>query len=141
LVSQNKLLEKELERLQQQLANQKMDSLLEKVEEFNGIPILIHSFKGMDKKEFASMVDSMAGKHKGVALLTNVDSTSGSIAVTVAKSLTQRVKAGNLIKEISAIAGGKGGGRPDRAQAGTKEPEKIPDAIAGAKKIILGALA
>jgi alanyl-tRNA synthetase len=141
LVSQNKLLEKELERLQQQLANQKMDSLLEKVEEFNGIPVLIHSFKGMDKKEFASMVDSMAGKHKGVALLTNVDSTSGSIAVTVAKSLTQRVKAGNLIKEISAIAGGKGGGRPDRAQAGTKEPEKIPDAIAGAKKIILGALA
>lgn len=83
----------------------------------------------------------MSVKHSGIAVLANSDSESGSIAVTVAKDLTSQVKAGNLVKEISAIAGGKGGGRPDKAQAGTKEPNKIPAALEAARGIIEGALA
>lgn len=141
LVAQNKKLEKEMEQLQAQMANAKIDQLLSQTEEIAGTQLIIASFENMEKKAFGSLVESMAAKHQGIALLTNTDGESGSIAVTVTKNLTSQVKAGNLVKDISAIAGGRGGGRPDKAQAGTKEPQKIPEAIAAARSIIEGALA
>lgn len=139
--TQSKKLEKEMERMQTLMANAKIDQLLAQAEEFAGTQLIVQTFDNMEKKAFASLIESMSVKHSGIAVLANSDSESGSIAVTVAKDLTSQVKAGNLVKEISAIAGGKGGGRPDKAQAGTKEPNKIPAALEAARGIIEGALA
>lgn len=141
LQTQSKKLEKEMEKLQTQMANAKIDQLLAQAEEFAGTQLIVASFENMEKKAFASLVESMSVKHQGISVLSNAEAESGSIAVTVAKGLTSQVKAGNLVKDISAIAGGRGGGRPDKAQAGTKEPNKIPEAIAAARGIIEGALA
>lgn len=139
--AQAKSLEKEIEKLQTQMSNTKIDQLLSQAEDFAGIKLIMASFENMEKKAFASLIESMSVKHQGISVLSNTEAESGSIAVTVAKDLTSRVKAGNLIKDISAIAGGRGGGRPDKAQAGTKEPGKIPAALEAAKDIIEGALA
>ena len=58
-----------------------------------------------------------------------------SLVAAVTKDLTGRVKAGELVKRLSAIVGGGGGGRPDFAQAGGKEPEKLPDALAAVDEV------
>ncbi len=140
MMAQSRVLEKEIEQLKQQLAAQSSAGLINNIEEVGGINLLIHKLE--DGAELGPVIDAIADRlNNGVAVLaTQKNAESGSIAVVVSKDLVGKLKAGNLVKEIAAIAGGRGGGRPDRAQAGTKTPEKIDDALAQAKDIILKAL-
>ena len=72
-----------------------------------------------------------------VAVIANKDNGSGSIAVMVGKNVQAKgIKAGDIVKDLAKACNGKGGGRPDRAQAGTREPEKIAEAIANANNWI-----
>jgi alanyl-tRNA synthetase len=77
----------------------------------------------------------------GVLVLGSADDGKVSLCVGVTKDLTDRVKAGDIVKQVAPIVGGGGGGRPDMAQAGGKNPEKLPEAIDKAPEIIAGMLA
>ncbi len=136
LVEKNKDLEKEISRLQELLANQKIEGMKNSAKLVAGVPVIIEGFKGIDKTEFAKWIESLAAQFEGIAVLTNTENENGSLAVTVAKSLTSKIKAGDLVRELAALAGGKGGGRPDRAQAGTREPEKLALVLESASKLV-----
>lgn len=132
LMDQQKKLEKEIEVLNEAAASQLVQELK------TSAPVLVKEFRNMDKAKFAKLVELMAAQFEGVAVLINADAESASIAVTVAKSLQSQFKAGELVGKIAAVAGGKGGGRPDRAQAGTKDIAKIPAALALAEELLAG---
>lgn len=132
LMDQQKKLEKEIELLNEAAASQLVQELKASA------PALVKEFKGLDKAKFSKLVELMAAQFEGVAVLVNADEESASIAVTVAKSFQSQFKAGELVSKIAAVAGGKGGGRPDRAQAGTKEVQLIPAALMTAQELLAG---
>ncbi len=129
--------EKELETLRAQQAAQKANSFLEMVVEVEGTPTLVASLGGVSKKEMNGLVDSISDKlSQGIAILTNAFEGNLSIISLVDKSLIGKIKAGEIVKELAILANGKGGGRPDRAQAGSKSPEKEQDVLNGAAKFL-----
>ena len=82
------------------------------------------------------LLDSIASKlNNGVAFFTQVEAGTLSLMAAVGSEARNRVKAGDVIKELSIVADGKGGGRPDKAQAGSKFPEKEPLVLAAAQKL------
>ena len=129
LISTQKKMEKELEALKQKLASQQVSSLLQKGTSVAGVNLIVHQLN--DGDDIGAVSDALlAGMDSGVGVLgVKKSDDSGSIAVVVTKDLISKIKAGNLVKEVAQIAGGRGGGRPDRAQAGTKEPNLIPNAL------------
>ena len=103
-----------------------------------GVNLFVREFSMPDEK-FKDLLDGVQNKlaTDSVAVIANKGEGNGSIAVMVGKDVQAKgIKAGDLVKDLAAACGGKGGGRPDRAQAGTREPEKISAAIANANNWI-----
>jgi alanyl-tRNA synthetase len=125
LADQVKQQSKEIEKLQGELAALNVKSLLQDVKMIEGVDVSILSFDNLAKKEFEKTLEAVADRHQGVAILANFAESSASMAITVNKSLHSKVKAGNLVKSLAEKTGARGGGRPDRAQAGCKEPAKL----------------
>jgi alanyl-tRNA synthetase len=98
----------------------------------------------LDKDALRGLADSLKAKIKrGVVVIASENDGKVQIVVAVTSDLTQRVKAGQIVKEIAPIVGGGGGGRPDFAEAGGKQPEKIDamlDASEGVVRTLLGAM-
>jgi len=124
-------LESEMRRLRMQLvsgaaaAGGAEESLVE------GVKILVREVPPAPANELRDMADTLRSKMgSGVVVIGTRSDGNVSLVAAVSKDLTGRVKAGELVKKLSAIVGGGGGGRPDFAQAGGKEPEKLPDALA-----------
>ena len=141
LFDQVRDLEKETATLRQQLASQRVKALAAEASEVAGVKLLAKNLGALDKGSFSALVDSLAAEFDGVAVVACSSGESGSLAVTVAKPLVSRVQAGKLVSELAAVAGGKGGGRPDRAQAGAKNPEKLDEALAAAAPALQRTLA
>ena len=96
----------------------------------NGVKVLAKIAHGLDANGSRQLSDTLLARLKsGVVVLGRADEEKASIIVRVSNDLTDRVKAGNVIKEIVPIVGGKGGGRPDMAEGGGTEPDKLPEAI------------
>src|SRR6185295_18315348 len=101
-------------------------------EEFlvEGIKVLVREVPPAPANELRDMADTLRSKlGSGVVVIGTRGDGNVSLVAAVSKDLTSRVKAGELVKKLSAIVGGGGGGRPDFAQAGGKEPEKLPAAL------------
>ncbi len=129
--------EKGMEGLRKILASQKAESILGQTKQIGEVQTIIARLGGLDKSDLNALIDNVLSRMQStVAVLTNALPGSLSIIVLVSKDLTNKVKAGDLVKKLSAIADGKGGGRPDRAQAGSKKPEKEPDVIACAEDLL-----
>ncbi|HSS76628.1 MAG TPA: alanine--tRNA ligase [Thermoanaerobaculia bacterium] len=97
----------------------------------DGVKILVREVPPAPANELRDMADTLRSKMgSGVVVIGTRSDGNVSLVAAVSKDLTNRVKAGELVKRLSAIVGGGGGGRPDFAQAGGKEPEKLPDALA-----------
>ena len=141
MIENQKKLEKEIEKLGEIAAQQDVVGLKSQSIEIAGVGVVVHSYTGLDKARFSKISEGMGAQFEGISVLSNADAESGTIAVTVSKALTSKIKAGDLVNKIAALAGGKGGGRPDRAQAGTKEIEKIASAMSQSQDIIRGVLA
>ena len=95
--------------------------------------------EGVDARELRDMVDELRGRlGSGIVLLAAQEDGRVTLALGVTPDLTKRFRAGDLIREIAAKVGGKGGGRPDFAQAGGNEPDKLPDAFARLDDLIAG---
>jgi alanyl-tRNA synthetase len=108
--------------------------------EVNGVKILARRVSGMEKAALRALSDSLRDRlGSGIVVIASENDGKVALVVSVTKDLTARVQAGRIVKEIAPIVGGSGGGRPDFAEAGGKDPSKIDELIAKAPAAI-GAL-
>ena len=143
VMAENKALAKELEELKAKIAASKVDSLFDNAEEADGVKIASAYFTGTTGDTLRGMCDSIRDKavNPVVAVLVGKTEDKITMAVTVNKLAQEKgLKAGVLVKELSAIAGGKGGGKPDFAMAGLKDETKIDEALAAVSAIVKKAL-
>jgi alanyl-tRNA synthetase len=127
-----KSLEKELARLKSKLASSQGDDLAAQAVDVAGIKVLAASLDGADVRTLRETMDKLKDKLKTAAIvLAAVDGAKVSLIAGVTADATARVKAGELVNFVAQQVGGKGGGRPDMAQAGGTDPSKLPEALAG----------
>jgi len=137
LLAAQKDLERRLADAQSKLVSGTSRDLLDDVREVNGIKVLAQQVDQVDAKVLRELADKLRDRmQSGVVVLGGSDGEKVLLLVAVTKDLVKRVHAGNLIKEIAPIVGGGGGGRPDFAQAGGKDPSKIPQALARVYELI-----
>ena len=139
VMAENKAMSKELEEVKAKIAASKVNSLFDNAEEVSGVKIASAYFTGTTGETLRGMCDSIREKavNPVVAVLVGKAEDKVTMAVTVNKLAQEKgLKAGVLVKEISAIAGGKGGGKPDFAMAGLKDETKIDEALAAVKGIV-----
>jgi alanyl-tRNA synthetase len=127
-------LEKELVRLKSKLASSQGDELADQALEVKGIKVLAATMDGADSKGLRESLDKLKDKLKSAAIvLAAVDGGKVSLIAGVTADLTAKLKAGELVNHVAQQVGGKGGGRPDMAQAGGTNPEGLPQALASVR--------
>ncbi|MFM2590976.1 alanine--tRNA ligase [Vibrio sp. TBV020] len=125
-----KSLEKEIQKLKDKMAAAESANIMGKVQDINGTKVLIAALEGADNKNLRTMVDDIKNQvGSGVILLANINDDKIGLIAGVTKDLIGKVKAGDLVKMVAEQVGGKGGGRPDMAQAGGTDVAALPDAI------------
>ena len=138
VMAENKALAKELDTVKAEVAAAKIESLFEGAQEVGGVRVITAYFSGTASDTLRAMCDTLRDKAVKPVLAVLVGSDGGKITMAVSvNKLAQAkgLKAGNLVKELSAIAGGKGGGKPDFAMAGLKDPNKIDEALHAAAEV------
>lgn len=130
LQEEEKSLLKQLEQRNKEITSLKMGNVEDQVEVINDLKVLATEVEVPNAKAIRSTMDDFKSKLQDmiIVLASNVDGKV-SIIATVPKSLTDQVKAGDIIKNMAPIVGGKGGGRPDMAQGGGTQPENITEAL------------
>ena len=137
LVEQVRSLEKEVQQLQDQQAAQESSSLAAKAIDIKGVRVLVSELKNAEPKLLRTMVDDLKNQlGSAVIVLGTANEGKVSLIAGVTKDLTNKVKAGELISVIAGQVGGKGGGRPDMAQAGGTDPAALPAALAGVEALV-----
>ena len=138
LLAQQKDLEKALKSTQQREAAGKAKDLLANVETINGMPVIVANLGAADGDTLQTVADSLKGAgFKGVIVLGG--SANGAVALVAAVSpdFTAKAQAGKIIQTIAPLVGGKGGGKPDNARGGGKDPAKLDAALAQAKTLLV----
>lgn len=136
VMDDTKEISRELETAKGKLAAHEASALFENVEEINGMKVLIKGFKDKDADSMREIVDRAKDKLGSCIVVLGSDNGKAIFAVGVSKDLTSKVKAGDLVREAAIVAGGKGGGRPDFAQAGGKDGDKVEEALEKVKEIL-----
>jgi alanyl-tRNA synthetase len=137
LLERQKELEREIEKLRGQAQKDQIPELLSKREPINGTDFLITRVDGLDAKQLREISDQLKAKMgSGFIFLASALENSVTLVGSVSSDLTRRFHAGNIIKEVAPIVGGGGGGRPDFAQAGGKDPSKTDDALARVRELV-----
>ncbi|MGB1304357.1 alanine--tRNA ligase [Pseudoalteromonas marina] len=130
LLEKSKGLEKQIAQLNDKLASAAGASLLDSIVEINGVKLLVANVEGTESKALRGMVDDLKNKiGSGVIALGVASGDKVSLIAGVTKDLTGKVKAGELVNHMASQVGGKGGGRPDMAQAGGSEPQNLAAAL------------
>ena len=130
LLSRQHELEKQLDQLQRQLAGSQSDDLASQVRRINGVNVIASRVEGVDQKALRDMADTLRDKHQpAVVVLGATSGAKVSLLAAVSKDLVQQYHAGKIIKAIAPLVGGGGGGRPDFAQAGGKDPTRLDEAL------------
>ena len=130
LLSRQHELEKQLDQLQSQLAVSQSDDLASHVRQTNGVNVIASRVEGVDQKALREMADTLRDKHHpAVVVLGATNGAKVSLLAAVSKDLVQQYHAGKIIKAIAPLVGGGGGGRPDFAQAGGKDPTRLDEAL------------
>ena len=131
LVNQNRKLDKELAALKAKLATAGTGDLLSSAQEVDGIKVLALNLAGADAKSLRESVDQLKNKlGSSVVALAAVEDGKVALVTGVSKDVTDRVKAGDLMRHLASQVGGKGGGRPDMAQGGGTDPSGLDAALA-----------
>ncbi len=138
LVEETKNLEKELHSIKSKLSMQNADSVLDSKIEVNGVNLVTNKYEGMDMNTLREAADALRDKlENGVVVLANVcDGKINFVATASKEAIDKGAHAGNIVREVAKIAGGKGGGRPNMAQAGANDESKIDEALAYAKEVV-----
>ena len=130
VLDQNKTIEKELEKLKRQIASNAATDVLSELYEIKGVKVLCTVLKGVEAKALRAMVDDFKNQlGSAIIILGIAEQSKVSLIVGVTKDLVSRVKAGELVNFVAQQVGGKGGGRPDMAQAGGTQPQNLDSAI------------
>jgi len=130
LIEEKKALEKELARLRSKLAMGQGTDLASQATDVKGIKVLATTVDGADAKALREALDSLKDRLKSAAIvLATADGARVSLIAGVTSDLTSKLKAGELVNHVAQQVGGKGGGRPDMAQAGGTSPENLPKAL------------
>jgi len=144
LHSENKRLARESTQLKTKLAmggggqGSESDGIID----VSGVKLARRKVADLDKDALRGLADSLKAKIKsGVVVIASANDGKVQIVVAVTPDLVGRIKAGQVVKEIAPIVGGGGGGRPDFAEAGGKQPEKIDDMLAASESVIARILA
>jgi len=142
LLTQLKETEKELAALKAKLASGALDEVIANAKEIKGVKCIVHSFEGMNVDDLRGMGDKLRDKFaSSVVILTTTESDKISIVGMASKqAVAQGAHAGNIIKEVTKLAGGSGGGRPDMAQGGIKDAGKLKEALALVEGVLQGQL-
>jgi alanyl-tRNA synthetase len=131
LLERTRSLEKELERLKGKLASSQGDDLVNQAVNIQGVKVLAAQLEAADPKGLRDTLDQLKNKLGSSAIvLATVKGDKVSLVAGVSKDQTQVIKAGELVNVVAQQVGGKGGGRPDMAQAGGNQPEALPAALA-----------
>jgi alanyl-tRNA synthetase len=137
LLERQKDLEKELEALRGRAEKDRIPELLSKQQAVNGTTFLVTQVDGVDAKQLRAIADQLKDKlGSAVVVLASPGETAVNLVASVTQDLTKRYHAGNIIRELAQIMGGGGGGRPDFAQAGGKDPAKTSAALKRAEELI-----
>ncbi|HFV6767456.1 TPA: alanine--tRNA ligase [Escherichia coli] len=134
VLERTRQLEKELQQLKEQAAAQESANLSSKAIDVNGVKLLVSELSGVEPKMLRTMVDDLKNQlGSTIIVLATVVEGKVSLIAGVSKDVTDRVKAGELIGMVAQQVGGKGGGRPDMAQAGSTDAAALPAALASVK--------
>ncbi|MEO2240383.1 alanine--tRNA ligase [Dorea sp. YH-dor226] len=143
LLGENKALKSEVESLKSKLAKDAMGDVMDQVTEVKGVKLLATKLEGVDMNGLRDLGDQLKDKlGEGVILLASVNEEKVSLmAMATPGAMEKGAHAGNLIKAIAGCVGGGGGGRPNMAQAGGKNPDGVEAAIAKAREVLEGQIA
>ncbi|MCQ2494204.1 MAG: DHHA1 domain-containing protein, partial [Lachnospiraceae bacterium] len=142
MMAEIKTLQSELESMKAKAAKEALGDVMNQVVEIKGVKLLATSVAGVDMNGLRDLGDQLKTKlgEGVVVLLSDLDGKVNMIAMATDGAVAKGAHAGNLIKGIAALVGGGGGGRPNMAQAGGKNPAGIPSAVAEAAKVLEGQL-
>jgi alanyl-tRNA synthetase len=139
LLEDRRSAEREVERLRSAQRGKASKDFTRDAREISGVRVIATRVAGAEAKELRGMVDDLRSQlTSGIVLLAAETNGQVSLALGVTKDLTDRYRAGDMIREIAAVVGGKGGGRPDFAQAGGSDPSKIDAALERLDALIAG---
>ncbi|HBG2759783.1 alanine--tRNA ligase [Clostridioides difficile] len=138
LLEENKNLSKELHDMKAKMSLQSVDSIFDSKVEVNGVNMITNKFEGMDMDTLRETADNLRDKlGSGVVVLANVVDDKVNFVVTATKDVLDKgIHSGNIVREVAKIAGGKGGGRPNMAQAGASDVSKVDQALSYASEVI-----
>ncbi|CAB1080808.1 Alanyl-tRNA synthetase (EC [Olavius algarvensis Delta 1 endosymbiont] len=137
MLSEIKAYEKEVDQLKTKLASDTGGGSTEAVQSINGVKVMVKSVAVETPAALRNLADQFKDKLKsGIVVLGSKAGSKAMLIAVVTKDLTDRYHAGNIVKEIAAVVGGRGGGRPDMAQAGGNQPEKLAQALDKAFEVI-----
>jgi alanyl-tRNA synthetase len=138
LIQENKQLKQESQKLKAKISKGAADDLLNNIVEVSGVKLLAAKIEDTDMNSLRNLGDSLKQKiNEGVIVL--ITSNQGKVSLVVMatdEAINKGAHAGNLIREVASVVGGGGGGRPNMAQAGGKNPEKISEALEKAKEVL-----
>jgi alanyl-tRNA synthetase/REP element-mobilizing transposase RayT len=137
MLAQQKELEKALKAAQQREAASRAKELLGTAETIQGVPVIVQNAGPIDGDALQTIADSLKGLgFKGVVVLGGTANGAVGLTASVSPEFTSRVQAGKIIQAIAPIVGGKGGGKPDNARGGGKDPARLDESLAEAKRLL-----
>ena len=132
-----KRLARELDQVRMKSASSSTANITDKIKDVRGIKVLAHRVDNLERGQMRTLVDQLRDKiGSGVVVLGSATNGNVSLIVGVTKDLTSRVQAGKVIAPVAQKVGGKGGGRPDLAEAGGKDPAALDDALNGSYEAV-----
>jgi alanyl-tRNA synthetase len=135
--SEIKRLQRELDQARMKSASSTVASVTDKIKDIHGIKVLAHRVDNLERAQMRTLVDQLRDKlGSGVVVLGSATNGNVALIVGVTKDLTQKIQAGKVIGPVAQRVGGKGGGRPDLAEAGGKDPEALDAALAEAYNVV-----
>ncbi|HMK60360.1 MAG TPA: alanine--tRNA ligase [Dissulfurispiraceae bacterium] len=130
VMSDMKEKDKEIEALKGKLSSHSSSSLLELMRDVNGVKVLSCRVDNLEQKDLRVLADNVRDRlGSGIIVIASANDGQASIVAMVTKDLTKQYSAGEILKNVAALAGGRGGGKPDMAQGGTKDLEKLDSAL------------
>ncbi|MCH7950290.1 MAG: alanine--tRNA ligase [Candidatus Dadabacteria bacterium] len=137
LVEENESVKAELDSYKNKALSERAGDLMDNIKEVNGTKVLSAEISGADATQLRRVWDDVRSKlDSGIAVLGSRDNGRAFILVGVTKDLTKKYHSGNMVKVLAPIIGGKGGGKPDLAQAGGNNPEKLDEALSKVYDIV-----
>ena len=141
LSAQLKALERQLDQMKQRLAHAQVAELEQSARILKGVRVVSAKVEGMDRQQLRTLADSLRNKLKtAIVVLATAQDSNVAIISAVTKDLTTKVHAGKLVGTVAAAVGGKGGGRPDMAEAGGTDPSGLPSALENVYSTVEGML-